>query len=56
MCERLVCDFCGHFLPAEHFYTTEGNPVVCNWCFGEMVGVPYDANKGQFLNNGKNDD
>ena len=55
MCKRLVCDFCSNFLPAEHFYSTE-NPVICNWCFGEMVGVRYDVSKSQFLNNGEDDD
>ena len=52
MCEKLICDFCGHSLPENHFYS-KSDPVVCNWCFGEMVGIRYDVNKSQFLDNGE---
>ena len=55
MCKKLICDFCGHSLPENHFYSTE-DQIVCNWCFGEMVGVRYDVNKSQFLDNGEDDD
>ena len=55
MCEKLICDFCGHSLPENHFYS-KSDPVVCNWCFGEMVGVRYDVNKSQFLDNGEDND
>lgn len=55
MCEKLICDFCGHSLPENHFYSKE-DKNVCNWCFGEMVGVRYDVSKSQFLDNGEDDD
>ena len=55
MCEKLICDFCCHSLPENHFYSKE-DKIVCNWCFGEMVGVRYGVNKSQFLDNGEDDE
>ena len=55
MCEKLICDFCCHSLPENHFYSKE-DKIVCNWCFGEMVGVRYGVDKSQFLDNGEDDE
>ena len=56
------CDFCCKLLPLNHFYpvdTTksgrnvpldmvkEPKPNICNWCFSEMVGVPYNPIKSE---------
>ena len=42
-------------LPENHFYSKE-DKIVCNWCFGEMVGVRYGVDKNQFLDNGEDDE
>ena len=47
--ERWVCDFCAEHLPSNHFYSTPTDErCICNWCFGDMVGVPYSPNKQSY--------
>ena len=79
MCEKCnnyeECDFCGYFLPKNHFYpinttksgrnipivitTKQGKDIpidmieerqlkICNWCFSDMVGVPYSPKKSDY--------